>query len=212
MVRPLAAPADNVVGGACDAAPGCPDEPDAPGATFCHFGTCQRYCERDADCPATQRCLRWPGGYEPSICGHPSCGRGVSTGAHVVGRACEPRWVPAGGFNPAEVYAETGHPGCSGGACVVYRLSGDPRNRVSEGCPRDTHACVSEEQVARRVACSCRCNGPAGTGPLCACPEGTQCVPVVGDGSGYAASYCVSIEALCCTGRLDPERCEDVAC
>lgn len=42
--------------------------------------------------------------------------------------------------------------------------------------------------------CSCRCDGPEGSGPFCACQEGFRCQPLVDDlglGSiGLAGSYC----------------------
>lgn len=210
QLRPLEAPEGPAVGGSCSSEPGCPGEPEAPGALFCHQGTCQRACRGEGDCPEGQRCLDWPG-EGPSICAHPACHRSASVRRGVVGRACEPRWVPPGGFNGAETYVETGHEACRGGACLVYRLAGRPDNLIGDGCPHGRYDCVSADEVARQVTCSCRCDG-AGDGPFCACPTGSRCVPVVEEHLRYAASYCISERTLCCLGELPTEECAGVAC
>lgn len=71
-VRPLEGPAGPGVGNPCDREPTCPPTTDVPGARFCHYSTCQRYCERDADCPVEQVCLDMAPA-DPPICGHPQC-------------------------------------------------------------------------------------------------------------------------------------------
>ena len=45
------------------------------------------------------------------------------------------------------------------------------------------------------VYCSCRCDGPAGAGPYCACPDGFECTHLVDTygtdgGREVAGSYC----------------------
>lgn len=135
-----------------------------------------------------------------------------SAPSNVVGRACRPRWVPPHGFASSLAYAQTAHPDCGGGACTIYRLGGDPNNLQSEGCPKKDTPCVSAEEVERAVACSCRCNGPAGSGPFCECPRGTRCTPFVEHDPEHAASYCVSERALCCRGDLEGAPCDHVSC
>ncbi len=51
-------------------------------------------------------------------------------------------------------------------------------------------------QPSNSVYCSCRCDGPAGTGPFCDCPSGFQCQKLVdaygtSGGEQLAGSYCI---------------------
>ena len=55
------------------------------------------------------------------------------------------------------------------------------------------------------VYCSCRCEGPAGQGPFCACPDGFECAKLVDaygteGGAQVAGSYCIKAG----TGVDDP--------
>jgi hypothetical protein len=111
------------------------------------------------------------------------------------------------GFSAMEVNIESQSVSCETGICLAYDFAG----RV--GCPYGGSDCpttgspsvpvtveVPPQLVDRppssAVYCSCRCEGAAGTGPLCACPSGFSCEPIVaelgspGDNS-WAGSYCL---------------------
>lgn len=51
------------------------------------------------------------------------------------------------------------------------------------------------EGLEQLVMCSCRCDGPDGDGPFCACPDAYTCESVVealdATSSRYAGAYCV---------------------
>jgi hypothetical protein len=60
------------------------------------------------------------------------------------------------------------------------------------------------------MTCSCRCDGPSGTGPFCACPRGSVCAFEVstfglGDADG---TYCVPSESLV----IDPDALDFTPC
>jgi hypothetical protein len=79
--------------------------------------------------------------------------------------------------------------------------AGEPICALPDGSARV--AVAVEPQVVERppedtVYCSCRCNGPEGTGPFCACPQGFECTELVPDlGLAFqgspeiAGSYCI---------------------
>ncbi|MGD8863155.1 MAG: hypothetical protein PVI30_24285 [Myxococcales bacterium] len=110
---------------------------------------------------------------------------GVGTPEDQVGAACLPRVVPEGGFDEREAYLQTGAQACGGGACLVFRLGGDPLERcVSSNC-------ASPDEVQERVYCSCRCDGADPDADYCACPEGFTCVDLGQLGPESAeGSYC----------------------
>jgi hypothetical protein len=110
------------------------------------------------------------------------------------------------GFSATEVNIESQSPSCKTGICLAYDFAG----RV--GCPYGGNSCqttgspsvpvtveVPPQLVDRppssAVYCSCRCEGAAGTGPLCACPAGFSCNPIVANlglgGDSVAGSYCI---------------------
>lgn len=111
------------------------------------------------------------------------------------------------GYAATEVNIETRSPSCETTIC----LANDFEGRAS--CPYGGTSCtttgtpasavtvpVPPELVDRppssAVYCSCRCDGGAGTGPLCVCPNGFACELLVADfGSAgdksLAGSYCV---------------------
>ena len=107
------------------------------------------------------------------------------------------------GFAATEINVEDHATSCKTGICLVAHFQG----RVScpyggESCTTPSGAAVSvnvaPELVARppsnSVYCSCRCDGPAGTGPFCACPASYECAPLVNDVGGahsLAGSYCI---------------------
>ncbi len=88
-----------------------------------------------------------------------------------LGESCESTPITHHG----EVDVADGHPTCDPGYCVTR--GGEPRASEGEGI------------------CSCRCDGPDGTGPFCSCTEGFSCQHVIDDiGLGnvhLAGSYCM---------------------
>jgi hypothetical protein len=107
------------------------------------------------------------------------------------------------GFAATEVNVEDGTSQCASGICLAANFQGrtdcpyGATCSTREGAP--VTATVAPQLVARSpetaVYCSCRCDGPAGTGPFCACPGGLTCEPLVPDmGAGARAlsgSYCL---------------------
>ena len=129
------------------------------------------------------------------------------------------------GFAETEASVESGSPECDSGLCLVNAFRGrascpygqpadvvDPTRRD----PLYEPACLMpavdsagsalvavpvESQLTSRqpqeaVYCSCRCGGPEGAGPYCACPTGFECAPLVeelglGADDRFAGSYCV---------------------
>lgn len=88
-----------------------------------------------------------------------------------LGEACE--LYP---LSPGEVTVETQHPACEPGYCVGE--AGQPWTTDEDGL------------------CTCRCDGPAGTGPLCDCADGFVCkelIKAIGDlvNPHLVGSYCV---------------------
>jgi hypothetical protein len=75
----------------------------------------------------------------------------------------------------ATVVEDRDVPECEGGVCV--RRGPD------------------QETSAHRGVCSCRCDGPAGSGPYCSCGEGFTCehlIDALAPGtSSLAGSYCM---------------------
>lgn len=75
-------------------------------------------------------------------------------------------------------------------ACVVYQLEGDPRS----DCMSD---CSDPAEAARRLFCTCRCDGPAGEEPFCECPAGFRCESVLDSelaDPSVRGSYCIRDE------------------
>lgn len=112
-----------------------------------------------------------------------------------VGDPCVPESIPAGGFDPREIYLENGSVQCRTRACMVYRLKGDPLELCGEpGADPDT--CANQEAVENQIFCTCRCSvsdpSQANT-PLCNCGEGFTCVDdlITAGGLGVQGGYCV---------------------
>jgi hypothetical protein len=104
---------------------------------------------------------------------------------------------------------------CGSGVCLTNRFQG--RTTCPEGYDPevdDGRTCTTPDgdpvtaavlpQLAERpasdaVVCSCRCDGPDGAGPYCACPDGFVCQHGLVESTGlsdladrsYAGGYCV---------------------
>jgi len=96
--------------------------------------------------------------------------------AEKLGNACALVPVPNSSTREGETYIEEQHEECEPGYCVV---------QVTE--PGETEG-----------ICSCRCDGPEGTGPFCACSAGFVCELLVQDlgfddwpGDNLSGSYCM---------------------
>lgn len=113
---------------------------------------------------------------------------GGATHALAIGPACLPESIPAGGYSGAEVYLETSSASCETRACLVYHLDGDPTTLDCDG-----PGCVSSAEAAARAFCTCRCSSDVEGSPLCACPDGFECVDslITFGGPGTAGGYCV---------------------
>lgn len=149
-------------------------------------------------------------------CGGTATNTGETTGnaacqngncAEGVGAACTPGDESSPdfpGYAATEINIEDKSAQCATGICMVAHFQG----RLS--CPYGGSDCttasgtpvtvaVKPQLVARppssAVYCSCRCDGPEGTGPFCACPNGFECTHLVDDvGLGHAelaGSYCI---------------------
>jgi len=85
-----------------------------------------------------------------------------------------------------------------GAACDVEGPPpGDREVIVQDGSPScETNICLHHQPQADAAYCSCRCDGPEGTGPFCACPGDFECRPMISDfgvesSSHLVGSYCV---------------------
>lgn len=130
------------------------------------------------------------------------CTTGICLAANFRGRVSCPFGQPA---------AESPDP-------VTHQYLADPNTPPEERCyvpgaphvPENLIAVPVEAQLTARlpdnsVYCSCRCDGPAGTGPFCDCPSGFQCQKLVdaygtSGGAQLAGSYCIKAG----TEVLDP--------
>lgn len=116
-----------------------------------------------------------------------------------VGDPCEPESVPAGGFDAEERYLETSSVQCRTRVCLVYELDGDPRKIIGDPdtCPDNGDDCVTEQDVADRIFCTCRCDAPTDEARECECPDGFSCSEILDIGSdGIRGSYCVRDDLL----------------
>ncbi|MGE0785815.1 MAG: hypothetical protein AB7S26_09020 [Sandaracinaceae bacterium] len=114
-----------------------------------------------------------------------------------VGDPCVPESIPAGGFDPQEVYLETSSVQCRTRVCMVYQLQGNPESICEDngGAP----GCIMRQTVNNQVFCSCRCSAESGQSnvPLCDCGDGFRCLEegergfVTSGGLGVRGGYCV---------------------
>jgi hypothetical protein len=128
---------------------------------------------------------------------------GCSTPA--VGAPCLPEQVPEDGFDESEAYIETSSVQCETRVCMVYQLKGAPSGSAAcvepsqcKTCPiGDTNCkadvcCAPEQEIDRRVYCTCRCDSGGGDFAECSCPTGFTCAQVLEQGNaGVRGKYCV---------------------
>lgn len=134
-----------------------------------------------------------------------------------LGDPCTPEAIPGGGFDPQEVYVESGSVQCRTRTCMVFHLDGNPEctpncaqcgSGGSDACPRCTinptdmrYHCMVEgeptfENSDERVFCSCRCSAGGNPSlPLCQCTAGFRCVPDGDPGGGYCVPNEVAINS-----------------
>lgn len=146
----------------------------------------------------------------------------ATAGASAIGTVCTPSDEAAPDFpgvKTTETHVEDHSPACDTGFCLTTNFQGrvtctygqpadpsqpglaDPARQTCRTPGSDLPVTVPvAPQIAERrpesaVYCSCRCDGPRGTGPFCACPTGFECQNLVGDiGKGkaeLAGSYCI---------------------
>jgi hypothetical protein len=125
---------------------------------------------------------------DPSECGRPPAGIGTDVGA-----ACLPPLPDDDGFDDREVYLETFSQQCESGACMVFRLLGDPTTDCDEGADLARGRCADPSEVDKRAYCSCRCRVPEGEdAEPCTCPDGFTCVDdVLTEPPSLAGGYCL---------------------
>ena len=123
--------------------------------------------------------------------------------AHAVGAPCLPEQVPEAGFDDREAYLETSSLDCETRVCLVFHLSGDPRESCqpvdASGCDPDLEPecappvlCADPSEVTDRVYCSCRCDAGDTGFAECDCPSGFSCIDVLEvGGPSVRGGYCV---------------------
>lgn len=185
-------------------------------------GLCLRPCAADVDCGSAFQCEDGacaPIG-NPTGSGSPQTMAALEQAT--IGAPCvtgDENLPDFPGYQTTEINIESHSPKCASGFCIVANFRGrvdcpygqpaDPTNPAVADPARpwcrtfDTQAPVTvpvEPQLMSRrpnnaVYCSCHCDGPEGTGPFCACPEGFQCTDIAPDiGKGHrelAGSYCL---------------------
>ncbi|HET6337674.1 MAG TPA: hypothetical protein VFG30_30820 [Polyangiales bacterium] len=128
---------------------------------------------------------------------------GCSTPA--VGAPCLPEQVPGDGFDQSEAYIETSSVQCETRVCMVYQLAGAPPGTA--GCKPQGECrtctgndpkcvaipcCAAQEDIEKRVYCTCRCDVDVGKFAECSCPSGFTCAQVLEQGNaGVRGKYCV---------------------
>ena len=110
-----------------------------------------------------------------------------------------------GGFDEAEAYIETSSVQCETRVCMVYQLAGAPAGTAGcmpQGQCRTCTAgetdctpipcCATQEDLERRVYCTCRCDADGSKFAECTCPTGFTCAQVLEQGNaGVRGRYCV---------------------
>jgi hypothetical protein len=123
--------------------------------------------------------------------GSPRCESGVCLVANFRGRVSCPYGQRAAGAEPGDASKVEPTLGPDE-RCYLPGASHDAANEIT--VPVDPQFVGRPPQDT--VYCSCRCDGPAGSGPFCQCPDGFACTHLVderGEGSDqrFAGSYCV---------------------
>jgi hypothetical protein len=130
--------------------------------------------------------------------GSPSCSTGICLVAHFAGRTTCPYGQPGVTVDGVTSVDPSLGPD---ERCYLPGASHEPANEITVP--------VAPQLVARSpeksVYCSCRCDGPAGEGPFCACPSGFECAHLVDSygtagGAQFTGSYCIKAG----TGVPDP--------
>jgi hypothetical protein len=120
--------------------------------------------------------------------GSPGCASSVCLVANFRGRTSCPYGQPATETDPSTVDPTLG----TEERCYLPGASHDPANEITVP--------VDPQFVGRppkdSVYCSCRCDGPADSGPFCTCPGGFACTHLVdergaGSDTRFAGSYCI---------------------
>lgn len=164
-------------------------------------GLCLSACGNDLDCAGNETCE--DGTCTPRASWKRDNPRAAETGAPCLpGDLQEPDF---GGYRSSDVMVESRSPSCESALCLAHNFAGRPGCPYGSPCattgdpPTPVTVNVAPQLVSRApadvVTCTCRCDGPPGTGPFCACSEGLECRPMLVDyGTGpdpLAGSYCV---------------------
>ncbi len=139
-----------------------------------------------------------------------------------LGDPCTPEVAPEGGYAATETYVESGAVQCRTRACIVYGISGFPDRIVgSPACAAAGNVgCVTEQEIAQRIHCTCRCRlpGESADAPRCECGDGFHCRSALPAGpDGVRGGYCLRDDAdpgYCGGGRSCPvgQSCIDDHC
>lgn len=129
--------------------------------------------------------------------------------AEGVGDACTPTDEQLTSYPGADVHEtilDLENPDCATGICLVNQFQGRvscPEGGAAGECQTPDEEVVSvavPPQLESRLAeaavfCTCRCDGPEGEGPYCACPSGFLCqselIADLGFENGLSGGYCV---------------------
>lgn len=107
-------------------------------------------------------------------------------GTEPIGTACSLAMTE---YHDSQALISTRSADCGQGVCLAYHLHGrvdgecadgtEPGASVGDAGVRNDPECADPDQIAERMYCTCRCDGPPGTMDLCDCPDGFSCVDVV---------------------------------
>jgi len=184
-------------------------------------GVCLRTCAADVDCVGAYRCEE--GACVPLAGAATPSQAMAALREESIGARCIPEDERSPEFHGWQTNAVNidDRTTCATGLCIVVNFRG--RSTCTYGQPADPvdpwladptkRACrvpgtgepvtvPVEPQVASRrteeaLYCSCRCDGPDGTGPFCACPTGFECAEILPRGVVPGAhvrligSYCI---------------------
>jgi hypothetical protein len=114
-------------------------------------------------------------------------------GTEPVGAPCSAQQTE---YFDSQVVIATRSDDCGQGVCMAYHLQGRTDVECAEDGPDGSVTgdleCAPPSEIARRMYCTCRCDGPPGATDLCTCPDRFVCVDAVSpEISGVSGSYCV---------------------